>query len=216
MAYNGSGTFVLLYNFVTEAGSAPIEISKLKAEFDGLATGLSTAIARDGQSVVSHDIPFNNKKITGLANAAADADALNRVTADGRFVAKGATDGIDSFTGTLTGMASSTTGTVYYRVVAGIVYLWTVDNIYGTSNANTMTMTGLPAAVQPATIHVVFGSVLDNTVAYQSAQAIVSTDTITFARAVVSSTVVAFSGTGFTTSNSKGLTQFWTLSYPLN
>ncbi len=85
-AFNGSGVFALGYNFVTEAASAPIEISKLKDEFDGIATGLSTCIARDGQSTVSQNIPFNDKKITGLGNATADADALNRITADGRYI----------------------------------------------------------------------------------------------------------------------------------
>lgn len=85
MAFNGSGTYALLYNFVTEAASAPIEISKLKAEFDGIATGLSTCIARDGQSTVSANIPFNNKRITGLADASADTDALNRQSADSRY-----------------------------------------------------------------------------------------------------------------------------------
>lgn len=86
MAFNGSGTFVLLHNFVTEAASAPIEISKLKDEFDGIATGLSNCIARDGQSTVSADIPFNDKKITGLADATDDTHALNRQTADARYL----------------------------------------------------------------------------------------------------------------------------------
>jgi hypothetical protein len=84
--YNGSGTYVLGYNFVTEAASPPIEISKLKAEFDALAVGLTTVICRDGQSTISANIPFNNKKITGLADATLDTDALNRQTADGRYL----------------------------------------------------------------------------------------------------------------------------------
>lgn len=84
--YNGSGTYVLGYNFVTEAASPPIEISKLKAEFDALAVGLSTVICRDGQSTVSANLPMNAKKITGLADATADTDALNRQTADARYV----------------------------------------------------------------------------------------------------------------------------------
>jgi hypothetical protein len=54
-------------------------------EMDGFATGLSNTICRDGQSTITQDIPWNNRKITGLANATADADALNRTTADGRF-----------------------------------------------------------------------------------------------------------------------------------
>jgi hypothetical protein len=86
MAFNGSGVFTPSTNFTTEAGSPPIEISKLDEQVDEIATGLSTAICRDGQSTVSQNIPFNSKKITGLGNATADADALNRVTADARFL----------------------------------------------------------------------------------------------------------------------------------
>ncbi len=54
-------------------------------EFDGVAAGLSNCITRDGQSSISSDIPWNNKKITGLADAAGDTHALNRKTGDARY-----------------------------------------------------------------------------------------------------------------------------------
>jgi hypothetical protein len=56
-----------------------------------------------------------------------------------------------SFTGTLTGYASPPTGTIQYRVTTSCtVTLWTTAAITGTSNAATMTMTGLPYNLQPA------------------------------------------------------------------
>lgn len=53
---------------------------------DGFATGLSTCITKDGQTTISANIPFNNKRITGLGDASADTDALNRQTGDGRYL----------------------------------------------------------------------------------------------------------------------------------
>jgi hypothetical protein len=57
-----------------------------------------------------------------------------------------------TFTGTLTGYASGPTGTVSYKVMSGIVTLWVVLDVTGTSNANTLTMTGLPTVVRPGSI----------------------------------------------------------------
>lgn len=86
MAYNGSGTFTRIYNWVTDRNnSVKIRADRMDAEMDGFATGLSTAICKDGQTTISANIPFNNKRITGLGDASSDADALNRQTGDGRY-----------------------------------------------------------------------------------------------------------------------------------
>lgn len=87
MAFNGSGTFNRLYDWVTDRNNGTkIRADRFDAEMDGMATGLSTAICKDGQTTISADIPFNNKKITGLGDAAAGTDALNRQTGDARFI----------------------------------------------------------------------------------------------------------------------------------
>lgn len=86
MAYNGSGTFSRLYSWVTDRNnSVKIRADRMDEEMDGFATGLSNAICRDGQSTITADIPFNSRKITGLGDAAAATDALNRQTADARY-----------------------------------------------------------------------------------------------------------------------------------
>ena len=41
MAFDGNGTFNLLYTWATEAASPPIAISKLDTEMAGLAAALS-------------------------------------------------------------------------------------------------------------------------------------------------------------------------------
>jgi hypothetical protein len=86
MAFNGSGAFVRLYNWVADRNAAiKIRADRMDAEMDGFATGLSNTITRDGQSTVSANIPFNNKRITGLADATAANDAMNRQSSDARF-----------------------------------------------------------------------------------------------------------------------------------
>lgn len=86
MPFNGSGTFTRVHDWVTDRiNGIKILAARMDEEFDGIATGLSNTVTRDGQSTISANIPFNNKRITGLADATAATDALNRQTADARL-----------------------------------------------------------------------------------------------------------------------------------
>jgi hypothetical protein len=77
MAFNGSGTFARIHNWVTDkANSVKITASRMDTEDDGFATGLSNTICRDGQSTISANIPFNSKKITGLAAGTTAGDSV--------------------------------------------------------------------------------------------------------------------------------------------
>lgn len=106
MAYNGSGVFQRLYNFVTDRNNGiKIRADRMDAELDGIATGLSNAIAKDGQTTVTANIPFNDKRLTGLGDASAETDALNRRSGDARYLEL---DG----TGTMTGPVLASDGTV--------------------------------------------------------------------------------------------------------
>lgn len=59
MAYNGLGTFVRLYNWANDAAAGTkIRADRMDAETDGIASGLSTAICKDGQTVTTALIPF--------------------------------------------------------------------------------------------------------------------------------------------------------------
>lgn len=72
MAFNGSGVFVRLYNWVNDA-NAGIKISstRMDAETDGIATGLTTCITKDGQTTPTANLPMGNFIHTGVGNAAA-------------------------------------------------------------------------------------------------------------------------------------------------
>lgn len=72
MAFNGSGVFNRLYNWVTDAASGiKILASRMDAEMDGMATGLSTCITKDGQTNPTANLPMATFKHTGVGNASA-------------------------------------------------------------------------------------------------------------------------------------------------
>src|SRR5512139_1268007 len=59
MAYNSSGTFARLYSWATDkTNSVVVTAARMDAEHDGFATGLSTAICKDGQTTTTAVIPF--------------------------------------------------------------------------------------------------------------------------------------------------------------
>jgi hypothetical protein len=78
MAWNGSGTFARVHNWVTDKlASVKITASRMDAEFDNYKTGLEACLTRNGETTPSANTPWNSKKITGLANGTASTDAAN-------------------------------------------------------------------------------------------------------------------------------------------
>lgn len=94
MSYNGSGVFERLYSWVTDRdNSINIDSTRMDAEMDGMASGLSNCITRDGQSTVTADIPMNNFTFTGLAAAASNTSPAQaeQVQSNMIFAAAGGT-----------------------------------------------------------------------------------------------------------------------------
>lgn len=84
MAFNGAGVFNRLYSWVTDAANAVfIDATRMDNEMNGMATGLTNCVTKDGQSTPTANIPMGGFKITGLANgvAATDAAAFGQITA---------------------------------------------------------------------------------------------------------------------------------------
>lgn len=119
MAFNGSGTFNRLYNWATDDGNGiNIEASRMDGEDDGFATGLSNCITKDGQTTITANIPFNSKKITGLANGSARTDSivLGQVQ-DNQFGCLGTTGGsADAYTLTPSPAITAYTATMEFTV----------------------------------------------------------------------------------------------------
>ncbi len=75
--FNGSGQFVRTHDWTTDlANTVPVTASRMDAEDDGFATGLSNTICRDGQSTTTARIPFaaGASAVGGSASATAYAN----------------------------------------------------------------------------------------------------------------------------------------------
>jgi hypothetical protein len=124
-----------------------------------------------------------------------------------------------SFTGTLTGMTGSTTGTVSWCRYGNRVQLYFNSTIQGTSNSTSMTMTGLPAALQPAHSNVsqVVSEIEDNGVASHGVAVFTAASgTVTFQLSQVSGSKIITSSTAFTNSGAKGILSGCRLDYYLD
>lgn len=117
MSFNGAGTFTRLYSWVQQAGlGTKIRSDLMDTDSNDIASGLSNVICKDGQTTITANIPFNNKKITGLGagTLAADAAQLQQVqSGQVNWVAAGGT--ADALTATLTpAITSLTDGIICY------------------------------------------------------------------------------------------------------
>lgn len=199
MSYNGSGTFVINSTGQPVVTNTTISSTVFNALTADLATGLSTAICKDGQTTTTARVPFASGISTAAAtpaimtNGQAVSIALTSQTvgattltipdfasvvdeftfktkaqtmSNKTFVAPvlGAatatsinfggstlsTYSESSFTGTFTGCTTAPTGTFKYTLIGNFVSLQGVSTTL-TSNAGTKSVTGAPAAIQPAT-----------------------------------------------------------------
>lgn len=113
-----------------------------------------------------------------------------------------------SFTGALTGFAANQNVSCHWVRMGNVVMLF-LAGITAASTATTMTMTGLPAAITPASAFTVPCILEDNgNIALDGANFAASSGTITFGKAI------GFSG-GFTASGTKGIGANQWLSYAL-
>lgn len=72
MAFNGSGVFVRLYNWVNDAAAnIKIRADRMDNEMNDFATGLSTCITKDGQTTVIANLPMAGFRHTGVGDATA-------------------------------------------------------------------------------------------------------------------------------------------------
>lgn len=231
--FNGAGTYVRFYNWTADAANAiPILASRFDTEHDGFAAGLSNCVTRDGQGKPTATIDWNAQRLTGLANASGATDALNQQYADTRYARYSDTtanftgalqkSGVavavvaaGTFTGTLSGMSATTTGTIAYSVTGGkaTLYLPTAVAITGTSISAFMAMTGLAAACQPSIARQVFCWVQDS-IGIIAVQVTVSGSSLIFNPLSVSGGLVISNGS-FTSSGTKGLPATFALEYPL-
>ena len=61
------------------------------AEDDGFAAGLTNCITKDGQTIVTQNIPMNSKRVTGLADPINPQDAATKAYTDTKMPLTGGT-----------------------------------------------------------------------------------------------------------------------------
>jgi hypothetical protein len=72
MPFNGTGTFVRVYNWQTDkANGVKIRADRADGEDDSFAAGLTLAVTRDGQSPPTANLPMGSFKHTAVAAASA-------------------------------------------------------------------------------------------------------------------------------------------------
>ena len=76
MPFNENGRFIRVHNWTEDKqNNIPITASRMDAEDDGFATGLSQTFLRDGSVALTGDLKAGNNKLTGLKNGTESTDA---------------------------------------------------------------------------------------------------------------------------------------------
>ena len=87
MAFNGSGVFTRVRNWAQDKlNSLNPTAARFDEHDDDIALGLTNCITKDGQTTLTQNIPFGTRKITGLGDATAATDAMNRQASDARYL----------------------------------------------------------------------------------------------------------------------------------
>jgi hypothetical protein len=101
MSYNGSGTFVINSTGQPVVTGTVISSTAFNALTADLATGLSTALTKDGQTTPTANLPMGTFKFTGLSAGSAATDSANIAQVQNSFGSFLTVSGTDTITATV-------------------------------------------------------------------------------------------------------------------
>jgi hypothetical protein len=149
MAYNGSGTYVLPGAALVTGGS--VDATEHNALRNDMATALTTAITRDGQSPATANLPLGGFKLTGLAAGTTAGDSVryeqitSAVAITGGTINGTTVGATTAATGAFTTL--SATGATTFAGVTSSTATGTGAMVYGTSPTLTTPALGTPSAL---------------------------------------------------------------------
>ena len=153
ISYNGSGTFLINSAGQPVVPGTTITTTAFNALTADLASGLTTAMTKDGQTVPTANIPMGGFKLTGLGAGTSDTDAAQFGQLQNAPVATLITvSGADTITGTLVQtLTAYATGQQFSFVAAGTNTTAVTLNIDGLG-AKAVTRTGAVALAAGALV----------------------------------------------------------------
>lgn len=124
MAWNGSGTFARIYNWVARAAvpaTKYIDAISMDAEFDNYKSGLEACLTRNGETTPSANLPMATFRHTGVGAATALTDYARASEVQKGTLWKAASPGgtIDAMTGTITPAPTLTAGMLISIIAPG-------------------------------------------------------------------------------------------------
>jgi len=147
MSYNGSGTFQINTTGQPVVAGTVISSTAFNSLTSDLATGLSTAITKDGQTTVTANIPLAGFKITGLGAATVGTDAVRYSQIQSNTDKLVTVSGTDTLTGSVTpALTAYAAGNLFSFVVANTNTGAVTINIDGVGSKS-ITRTGSTALV---------------------------------------------------------------------
>ena len=223
MSFNGSGTFNINTTGQPVVNGTTISSTVFNALTADLATGLSTTLTKDGQSLPTANISLNNFKLTNVGTATLGTDAVNLTQLQTAAATALTVSGTDTLTGSLTPALTAYANGALFKFLAVATNTGPM-----TLNVNSL---GAKAITRDGTTALVAGDVTSNkemVVVYDGTQfQVINSNSVTSLRVTGSGNVVTAEmqsggnglvvvgagGTGATlsTSQTSGNTNFWRL-----
>jgi hypothetical protein len=147
MSFNGSGTFVINSTGQPVVTGTVISSTAFNALTADLATGLSTALTKDGQTTPTANLPMGTFKFTGMGNGSAATDSANISQVQNSFGSFLTVTGTDTITATVSPSLTAYTSGQMFAFVAGNTNTGAVTINISSLGAKAITKTGNTALV---------------------------------------------------------------------